>query len=183
MVALASLTNSIHADIYLYVDEEGIYNFSDQPATKEYELFIKERRPKASAAGNSAKYDEYIEAASRKHGVDAPLLKAVMMAESNFNPRAVSKKGALGLMQIMPQNLRKLKITNPFDPKENIMAGAQYLKELLNRFNGKLPLAVAAYNAGPNSVERLNRIPPIKETEKYVKKVMKYYHHFKGDRE
>jgi soluble lytic murein transglycosylase-like protein len=103
------------------------------------------------------------------------LLKALIKTESDFDPRAVSKAGAMGLMQIMPENIRRLEIKDPFDPKDNVMGGARYLKQLINRFNGKLHLALAAYNAGPGVVEKYQRIPPFQETENFVKQVMEYY--------
>jgi len=99
----------------------------------------------------------------------------MIKVESNFNPRAVSRAGALGLMQIMPKNLKSLKIRDPFDPFQNIMGGTKYLKYLLNRFDDRLSLALAAYNAGPKRVEEHNRIPPFPETQNYVKKVTRYY--------
>ena len=104
------------------------------------------------------------------------MIKALIKVESDFNTRAVSRSGALGLMQIMPENVKAFRIFDPFDPRDNIIGGARYLKTLLDRFEGKLPLALAAYNAGPKVVERYRNIPPIKETEDYVKKVMKYYY-------
>jgi len=103
------------------------------------------------------------------------LLKALIKIESDFNPLAISHAGAKGLMQIMPENIKALNIKDPFDPWENIMGGARYLKQLLKRFNGELHLALAAYNAGPNAVESYQRIPPFKETEDFVKKVLEYY--------
>jgi soluble lytic murein transglycosylase-like protein len=100
-----------------------------------------------------------------------------MKVESDFNSLAVSKKGAMGLMQIMPQNIKTLRIKDPFNPRENIMGGGTcYFKQLLNRFDGKIKLALAAYHAGPNNVDRYKRIPPFKETEDYVRRVMKYYY-------
>jgi soluble lytic murein transglycosylase len=102
-----------------------------------------------------------------------------MKAESGFNPKAISKKGAKGLMQIMPSNFRALGIKDPFNPRESIMGGALYLRQMLDRFNGEVHLALAAYNAGPDSVDRSGGIPPIRETENYVNKVMKYYKIFR----
>ena len=96
--------------------------------------------------------------------------------ESNFDPKAISKKGAKGLMQIMPKNFDTLNIDDPFDPRENILGGSRYFQKLMDRYEGKLPLALAAYNAGPTAVDRHRGIPPIKETEDYVKKVMNYYY-------
>ena len=125
------------------------------------------------------RYDDLITEASKKHGVSFSLLKALIKIESDFNPRAISSAGAKGLMQIMPENIRALNIKDPFDPLENIMGGTCYLKKLIRRFDGKLPMALAAYNAGPNMVDRYKRIPPFKETENFVEKVMKYYSIFK----
>ena len=101
--------------------------------------------------------------ASKSHGVSFSLLKALIKIESDFNPRAISNAGAIGLMQIMPENIKALNIKDPFDPWENIMGGTRYLKQLIGRFNGKLPMALAAYNAGPNIVDRYKRIPPLKK--------------------
>jgi soluble lytic murein transglycosylase len=171
------------ADIYMYIDEEGVYNFTDQPASSKYKLYIKDWSRAQNKVKRVAQFDETIEAAARAHGIESHLLKAVVKAESDFNPRAVSKKGALGLMQIMPENIQKLEIENPFDPYDNIMGGARYLKELLRRFDGNLPLALAAYNAGPGHVEKLQGIPPFEETEIYVQRVLKYYEFFKQDKE
>jgi len=166
----------LYADIYIYGDKEGCFHFTNIPTSAKYRLYIKERPPKPSRSHSANRFDNYIREASKRHGVAFPLLKAMMKVESDFNPRAVSVKGAKGLMQIMPGNIKALRIRDPFDPRENIMGGACYIKQLLNRFNGNLYLALAAYHAGPNKVDRYKRIPPIKETEDYVKRVMKYYH-------
>ncbi|MGD9083009.1 MAG: lytic transglycosylase domain-containing protein [Desulfobacterales bacterium] len=128
---------------------------------------------------STKRYDDLITEASKSHGISFSLLKALIKIESDFNPRAISSAGAIGLMQIMPENIKALNIKDPFDPWENIMGGARYLKQLIGRFNGKLPMALAAYNAGPNIVDRYKRIPPFKETEDFVEKVMKYYSIFK----
>jgi soluble lytic murein transglycosylase-like protein len=98
--------------------------------------------------------------------------------ESNFDPFAVSSAGARGLMQIMPETGQDLGLVNPFDPRENILAGARYFKELLDRFHGSIPLALAGYNAGPERVGPIREVPRIAETERFVEKVMEYYHHY-----
>jgi len=169
-------------DIYTYVDENGVRHFTNVPHLESvrYNVYIKEPSPHDADPSSSTRYDHLIAEASRRYGVNEPLLKAMIKAESNFNPRAVSKKGALGLMQIMPGNLKSLNIRDPFDPKQNIMGGARYFKRMMNRFGGKLPLALAAYNAGPKKVEQYQRIPPIMETENYVRRVLKYYNKYRN---
>ena len=168
---------AVVADIYMFIDSQGVLNFTNAPTSSQYTLYIKER-PNPAAA--TKKYDGIIQEASDTFGLSFPLLKAIIKVESDFNSRAVSRKGALGLMQIMPQNLRAFNIREPYDPKDNIMGGARYFKSLIKRFEGKLPLALAAYNAGPTIVDKYRNIPPIKETEEYVKKVMKYFYLYKN---
>lgn len=118
--------------------------------------------------------DSIFEEASAKYGVSSNLLKVVAKAESNFNPNAVSKAGAIGVMQLMPATARSLGVSDPYDARQNIMGGAKYLKENLERFDGNVSLALAAYNAGPNSVQKYGGIPPYKETQNYVKTVTSY---------
>lgn len=163
------------ADIYLYVDSEGVLHFTNTPTSDNYKVYMHEpvRRPQVLFTKGS--YDDVISEAARRNGLSTSLLKALIHVESYFNPRAVSKKGAMGLMQIMPENLPLLNIEDPFDPWENIMGGAAYLRAMLERFSGQLPLALAAYNAGPGAVEKYNDIPPYPETRRYVRKVMKYF--------
>jgi soluble lytic murein transglycosylase-like protein len=162
------------ADIYSYIDSQGVLHFSNVPTSAQYTVYMKERSAR-SLGYTTNRYDHLITGASTRQGVSFSLLKALIKAESNFNPKAVSRAGAKGLMQIMPANNKDLKIKDPFDPRENIMGGARYLKKLIKRFNGELSLALAAYNAGPSVVERHQGIPPIKETEEFVEKVLKYY--------
>jgi len=173
-------------DIYKYIDENGVSHFTNVPtdSSYQYSLFIKEitQKPALTLSRYSSNvFDAMITEASQKHGVSFPLLKAVIKVESDFNPRAVSRAGALGLMQIMPENAKAFRMRDPFDPRENILTGTQYFRGLLERFNGKLHLALAAYNAGPTVVDRYNSIPPIKETEDYVERVMKYFQLFKNN--
>jgi soluble lytic murein transglycosylase-like protein len=166
----------LYADIYVYVDNKGVLHFTNVPTlSKDYRVYLKERPKKISASNLTDQYDRVISEASKRHGVSFSLLKALIKAESDFDPRAVSSAGAQGLMQLMPENIKSLNIKNPFDPRENIMGGARYLKQLIKRFGGKLPLALAAYNAGPGVVEQYQRIPPFRETENFVQQVMKYY--------
>lgn len=167
------------ADIYMYIDKDGVIHFTNTPTSGKYRVYMKERPKKAAASKASNRYDAIIKTAAKYHGVAFALVKSIIRVESNFNPKAVSHKGALGLMQIMPENVKDLKIKNPFDPKENIMGGARYFKRMLDRFNGKLSLALAAYNAGPEAVKQYQDIPPYAETENYVKKVLKYYYLYK----
>ncbi len=167
-----------YGDIYRYVDKNGVLHFTNVPSTPGYTL----HRPGLGggyeikySSYNSDQYDHLISEASKRYGVSFPIVKAIIKAESSFNPRAVSKKGAVGLMQIMPQNFKPLNIRNPYDPKDNILGGTRYFRHLLDFFGGKLTHAVAGYNAGPNSVVKYNGIPPYKETKTYVKKVIRYY--------
>jgi soluble lytic murein transglycosylase len=124
---------------------------------------------------NRDRYDAIILRAERESGVPFALIKAVIEAESGFEPDAVSPRGAQGLMQLIPQTASELNVTDPFDPEENIGAGARYLRYLLDRFNGNLPLALAAYNAGESRVARYQAIPPIPETREYVRNVLRFF--------
>lgn len=117
--------------------------------------------------------NEILTGASQKYGLDRKMLEAVIKAESNFNPRAVSKKGAMGLMQLMPNTAWEMNVKNPFDPEQNVEGGAKYLKSMMDKF-GDPQLALGAYNAGPKAVETYKGIPPYAETQDYVKKVMKF---------
>ena len=168
------------ADIYMYRDNDGVMHFSNVPTTPQYRLFVREGRRVPRGAVSTTRFDHLIRNASRRHGISFPLIKAIIRAESSFNPRAVSKKGAMGLMQLMPESAKQLDVRDPFNPEENIMAGSRYFRQLMDRYGGKLVLSLSAYNAGPRVVDRYMSIPPIAETEQYVEKVLGFYKHYKS---
>ncbi|MFJ7404539.1 MULTISPECIES: lytic transglycosylase domain-containing protein [unclassified Lysinibacillus] len=129
----------------------------------------------ANSLAGANKYGDIIDKAAATYNVPAKLIAAVIKQESNFNALAVSNAGAQGLMQLMPKTAQFLGVTNSFDPEQNIMAGAKYLRQMLDKFDNDPTLALAAYNAGASRVTKYNGIPPFKETQNYVKKVMNYY--------
>ncbi|HAV43546.1 TPA: lytic transglycosylase domain-containing protein [bacterium] len=139
------------------------------------ETTVRDSKPKIQNLDPSGELAGLIERYSRKNRLDPDLVKAVIKTESNFNPMAVSPAGAKGLMQLMPQTAKELGVRNIFDIEENIAGGTKYLRQMLDRFNNNLSLALAAYNAGPDRVEKHNSIPNIKETQNYIKKVLDLY--------
>jgi hypothetical protein len=129
---------------------------------------------------NATPYDDIIRQAAQKHRLDPALIKAVMKAESNFNPVDTSAKGACGLMQLMPATANILGVKSIYSPHENVQAGAHYLRDMLSLFNGDIELALAAYNAGPTTVQKYHDIPPYLETQNYVRRVVRYYNMYQG---
>lgn len=169
------------AQIYSWRDADGRLVLSDKPRPDRgqqttYEVHgataMRATTPLASSA-RSAPYEASITEHSRRQGVAPDLVRAVIHVESAFNPTAVSVKGAMGLMQLMPETAEELGVTNPFDPDQNIRGGVTYLKQLLTRYDHKVDLALAAYNAGIGNVEKYGTIPPFKETRNYVDTITK----------
>jgi transglycosylase-like protein with SLT domain len=132
-------------------------------------------QPVATPAAAASPYHELVAAAASRYGVDAELITSVIAVESNFDPKAVSRKNARGLMQLLPETAARLGVKDIFDPAENIDAGTRYLRELLQRYNNDLTLTLAAYNAGPDNVQKYGRVPPFSETVSYVKRVKRTY--------
>lgn len=182
LICLCVVSTLANADIYRYEDDEGIVHFTDAPTDKRFKVFMRdlkkdrELRTKLKYAGsvNPAEYEQLIKDCSQKYGVNASLVKAVIHAESGYNPNALSHKGASGLMQLMPQTAKSLKVADRFNPKDNVEGGVKYLRFLLDTFKGDVSLALAAYNAGLNNVARYGGIPPFNETRTYVNRVLAY---------
>lgn len=170
------------ADIYRYVDDDGIVHFTDAPTDKRFTVFMRDIRKdkelrtklKYASSVNPAEYEQLIKTCSDKYGVNPCLVKAVIHAESGYNPNAVSSKGAGGLMQLMPATAKSLKVADRFNPKDNVEGGVKYLRFLLDTFRGDVSLAVAAYNAGLTKVAKYGGIPPYNETRTYVTRVLSY---------
>jgi len=169
------------ADIFKYVDKDGVIHFSNVPTNGEWKLIIKERRVHFNLGQDFEKYGAEIWKASQRYSVDYNLVRAVIKAESNFNPNAVSRTGARGLMQLMPQTANLLQVSDSFHPDQNIDGGVRYLRYLLNLFNDNLSLALAAYNAGENAVFRYRGVPPYQETQTYVQRVLRYFQKYNGE--
>lgn len=174
VTVILSVVGSVQADIYAYKDSNGVLHFTNVPPDSRYKLFLKSYPEKKSEL-NRGDIEGILREASMVYGLPLSLLRAIVKAESNFDPKAVSPKGAMGLMQLMPGTAKDMYVRDPFCPKENIMGGAKYLKWLLERFNGDLRLALAAYNAGPERVDACKGIPNIPETVQFVQRVLRFY--------
>jgi soluble lytic murein transglycosylase-like protein len=176
------------AAIYAFTGDDGAVSLSNVPTDERYTLLIgtpeKANAPATSASGLRVKanltrktdYDRVVDKVSGSYGLEGALLHAVITVESRYNPRAVSAKGATGLMQLMPATAKRYGVADAFDPAQNIDGGAQYLRYLLGQFNNDMSLALAAYNAGETAVAKYgNRIPPYRETRNYVSQVLDFY--------
>jgi len=167
------LSSPSQADVYRFKDSNGVWHFSDTRSDARYHLYLKSRG--LSGKQYLKEYDGIIQKAAEQFGVEVTLIKAIIKAESSFNPNAVSKSGAQGLMQLMPDTADDMKVGDPFDPEENILGGTRYLSLLLKRFNRDKRLAVAAYNVGPTTVAKHAAVPPIPQTRQFVDRVMRFY--------
>ena len=181
---LAASAAAAHSQIYTYVDADGLRHYTDVPDNNRYRLLILSPRDRTASGerydamllAKAGRYDSIIEKAATAASVEPNLLRAVIVVESGFNSRAVSKRGAMGLMQLMPATATRFGVSNPYDPLQNVHAGARYLKFLIDRFGQDVRLALAAYNAGEDAVDRNGgQIPPFSETMAYVPRVLKIY--------
>jgi soluble lytic murein transglycosylase-like protein len=162
------------ADVYVYRDPQGVLNFTNVPNHSGFRRVLTTPGAARTAYSNGS-YDDIIRAASGRHRVDAELVRAVIKVESDFNSNARSHKGAMGLMQLMPETARLHNVNDAYDPNDNIEGGVRHLRLLLNHFHGDLQLTLAAYNAGIKAVEKHGGIPPFAETREYVRRVLRHY--------
>lgn len=189
LLCLIGFAQSVRADVYAFTDAEGTTHYTNEPTNKKFTMVVEALRQPRSAApvavsgikGKAANYAQVIEEVALDVGVDQALVHAVITAESGYNPVAVSKAGAQGMMQLMPGTAKRYGVKNPLDASENIRGGARYLRDLIDMFDNDLELAVAAYNSGENAVMRHGmQVPPYKETRAYVPKVLSLYSEYRG---
>ncbi len=171
VVGVCSSSVSGWCDIYKYVDADGVVHFTNTPTGNKFRFYLKESpRPEAS----SGTLSDQIARSAKAFDLDEALIKAVIKVESNYNPKAVSAKGAQGIMQLIPSTAREMQVQDPFNAADNIRGGSRYLRKMLDQFGGNLELALAAYNAGPGNVRRYGGVPPFAETRNYIQQVKKY---------
>jgi soluble lytic murein transglycosylase-like protein len=183
-LALLVATSGTRADVYSFVDERGIVHYTNVPVDPRYQFLLASPQEKTQSGqpydavllATAGKFDPVIESAAEAAAVEPELLRAVIAVESGFDPRALSKAGAAGLMQLMPETARRYGVSDRFDPGQNVHAGARHLKALIERYDNDVKLALAAYNAGEPAVDRCGRcIPQYRETQAYVPRVWQVY--------
>ncbi len=160
------------ADIYRHVDENGVIHFTNVPTSGRYSFYMKEESDRSTVR-------EIIDHYAAMYRMEDALVKAVIKVESDYDSRAVSSRGAQGLMQLIPETARDMQVANPFNPEDNIRGGTRYLRLMLDQFNNNLDLALAAYNAGPGTVRRHGGVPPYRETRNYIDRVKKYLQYYR----
>ena len=188
------------ADIFSYTDADGVVHFTNTPTkgagADPWKLWAKSKDgPKSKPPGwhphafggggveRYTRYDETIREAAAYYQLPEAFVRAIIKVESDYDPRAVSNMGALGLMQLIPETAQRMQVRDPYDPRENILGGVRYLRVLANMFNGNLQLTLAGYNAGENAVTRHGGIPPFDETQDYVTRVLLYYRRYRAMRD
>lgn len=188
LASLLLFTRDSSAGIYRYVDENGVIHFTNCPRDPKFKLYFREssedpslnlRTASYGSVRNTNAYDHLISEYAQRYQVDFALIKSIIRAESGFNPDAISRKGARGLMQLMPETALRMNVSNVHNPRENIAGGVRYFRHLLSLFNNNLQLSLAAYNAGETLVSELGAIPPYRETADYVQKVMSFYQYYR----
>jgi soluble lytic murein transglycosylase-like protein len=170
---LPFVSTPLYAEIYRYVDKNGVWHFTNIKTDRRYSIFIRDTRK--TPAAYIKEFSGIIRQASKRFGIDAHFIRAIIKVESGFDHKATSSKGAQGLMQLMPGTADDMAVEDPFDPEENIFGGTRYFSLLLKRFKNDKILALAAYNAGPEAVESYKGVPPFPETKAFVNRVMDYY--------
>jgi soluble lytic murein transglycosylase len=163
------------AAVYKYENAQGIISFTNVPVHGRYRYYQAE----PGDVSKPLSIVELIKHYAIVYRLDSNLVRAIVRAESNFDPNAVSQKGAIGLMQLHPETIKDLQLSDPFKPASNIAGGTRYLRQMLNRFNGDIDLALAAYNAGPATVERYKGVPPYPETLDYIQRVKNFLQHYR----
>lgn len=158
-------------DIYKYIDVNGVVHFTNTPTGNRFKFYLKET-PKPDAGSGSL--NDHIARSAKAFDLDEALIKAIIKVESNYDSKAVSPRGAQGIMQLIPATAREMQVNDPFNAADNIRGGSRYLRQMLDQFGGNLELALAAYNAGPGNVRRYGGVPPFAETQKYIQQVKKY---------
>jgi soluble lytic murein transglycosylase-like protein len=181
VLALFTAPSDGFTDVYVYKDKQGVLTFTNVPTHAGYRRVFRDSNGQLSGAGVSFNgYDDLIRSASGRYSIDADLIRAVIKTESDFNSSARSNKGAMGLMQLMPETARLHDVVNAYDPVSNIEGGVRHLRLLLDRYQGNLELSLAAYNAGIKAVEKFGGIPPFAETKEYVRRVLQHYQAYRA---